>query len=185
MKSFKNVLDISGYFIGKIEEDDICLDMTLGKGNDFIKILDRLETGHAYGFDIQDLAIEKTRLRLEDYDPASYSLIKDSHHKILDYVHDQVDFAIYNLGYLPSGDKTIITRPDTTIESLKSLLSILSPKGLIVLSFYLGHEGGFEEYEKTLAYLEDLDQKKYSVLNFRYINQINNPPQVVVIERLE
>lgn len=184
MKSFKNALDISSFFINQLEGDEICVDMTLGKGNDLIKILDRLDKGHVYGFDIQALALEKTRKRLEGKKQA-YSLIQDGHENILNYLEGPVDFAIYNLGYLPSGDKKIITQGESTLASLKALLSILNDGGLVVMSFYLGHDGGQEEYDRTMGYLEELDQKDYSVLNFRYINQINKPPQVVVIEKVK
>lgn len=48
----------------------------------------------------------------------------------------------FNLGYLPGGDKTIITEPRTTLEALKVSKDILMPGGLISLVVYVGHPGG-------------------------------------------
>lgn len=45
------------------------------------------------------------------------------HHK------GHIDAAIFNLGYLPKGDKSIVTKPDTTIQAINSLLSLMSIEG--------------------------------------------------------
>lgn len=49
----------------------------------------------------------------------------------------------FNLGYLPGGDKTIITKPETTLPALEAAKGILMPGGLISLVVYVGHPGGW------------------------------------------
>ena len=49
----------------------------------------------------------------------------------------------FNLGYLPGGDKTLITEPKTTLEALNVAKDILMPGGLISLVVYVGHPGGW------------------------------------------
>lgn len=49
----------------------------------------------------------------------------------------------FNLGYLPGGDKTLITEPQITLEALNVAKDILMPGGLISLVVYVGHPGGW------------------------------------------
>jgi hypothetical protein len=49
----------------------------------------------------------------------------------------------FNLGYLPGGDKTIITKPETTLIALEAAKGILMAGGLISLVVYVGHPGGW------------------------------------------
>jgi hypothetical protein len=50
--------------------------------------------------------------------------------------------AVFNLGYLPGGDKSIVTNPNSTIDAIEQLLQIMAPEGIIVLVIYHGHEEG-------------------------------------------
>lgn len=49
----------------------------------------------------------------------------------------------FNLGYLPGGDKGMITRSETTLLALEAAKRILMPGGLISLVVYVGHPGGW------------------------------------------
>ena len=57
-----------------------------------------------------------------------------------DYGH--IDAAIFNLGYLPKGDKSVVTKPQTTIAAIEDIFQILSKEGIIVLVIYHGHPEG-------------------------------------------
>lgn len=48
----------------------------------------------------------------------------------------------FNLGYLPGGDKTVITTSKTTLLALEAAERILMPGGLISMVVYIGHPGG-------------------------------------------
>lgn len=48
----------------------------------------------------------------------------------------------FNLGYLPGGEKQVITRSETTLLALEAAKRILAPGGLISIVVYLGHPGG-------------------------------------------
>ena len=56
--------------------------------------------------------------------------------------HGKVTGAIFNLGYLPGGDKSIVTKPSTTISAIEQLLEIMAPEGIIVFVIYHGHPEG-------------------------------------------
>ncbi|MDO5717564.1 MAG: class I SAM-dependent methyltransferase, partial [Tissierellia bacterium] len=115
----------------------------------------------------------------------SFKLINDGHENILNYVNIKIDLFIYNLGYLPGSNKQIKTTAKSTLKSLKvSIENLLNIGGIIFMVFYTGHDGGYEEYEIVVNYLKKLNQKKYSIIRHEYINQKNNPPILIIIERL-
>lgn len=181
-----NTLQISRDIINKhVKEGNIVLDCTVGNGNDTI-LLARLvgETGKVYGFDIQNKAIEITlkQLACESINNR-VMLIEDGHENIDFYIQDKLDFVIYNLGYLPKGDKTIKTNKDTTLISLKKSLDLLSDNGIILITCYIGHDGGLEEKNVVETFLSNLDQKSYNVIKYEFINQRNFPPILYGIEK--
>ena len=94
---------------------------------------------------------------------------------------EKIDLGIYNLGYLPGGDKALITKGDSTVNSINSALKILNPGKVLIITAYKGHKGAMEEYKSVMEYVSTLDQKKYSVMNVNFPNQRNNPPEVITV----
>lgn len=168
-----------------VKEGQVVLDCTVGNGNDTL-ILGKCvgPTGKVYGFDIQKEAIERTKEKLacENLDK-HVILILDGHENIDLYVKEEVDFVIYNLGYLPRGDKNIITKKETTLVSLEKALGLLKEHGVLLITCYIGHEGGLEEKNAVENFLMSLDQKQYNVLKHEFINQKNKPPILFSIEK--
>lgn len=70
---------------------------------------------------------------------------------------------MFNLGYLPGGDKQIVTRSDTTIRALSLVLPLLSRTGALSVIAYAGHPGGMEETKAVVAWARRLDPERYSV----------------------
>lgn len=173
-----------------LKQGDIAVDATCGNGNDTL-FLSKLvgDSGHVYSFDIQEQAIETTKGLLQANEKHNITYIHDSHAKVNQYIpealHGKIGGAIFNLGYLPRSDKQIITKGDSTITAVNSLLPYIKKEALIVIVIYYGHEGGAEEKEEVLQFVKQLDQKQYSVLQYQFINQKNNPPFVVAIEKKE
>ena len=65
--------------------------------------------------------------------------------------------GIFNLGYLPSADKSVITRPQTTIEALEKLCHLLVKGGRIAIMIYYGHEGGDLERDAVLGFCQSVE----------------------------
>ena len=64
--------------------------------------------------------------------------------------------AVFNLGYLPGGDKSIATCPKTTAVAIREAAKLLGCGGVITVLAYVGHDGGAEEasaVENVLAQL--------------------------------
>ncbi len=90
---------------------------------------------------------------------------------------------IFNLGYLPGKDHNITTKAETTIKALKKSLKLLDDNGIVLLVIYYGHESGKEEKAALEKFTSKLDQKVYNVMKNSFINQVNNPPLLICIEK--
>lgn len=99
------------------------------------------------------------------------------------FVNSTIAAAIFNLGYLPGGDKGVTTTGKTTIAAIEQLFNRLKQGGLIVLVVYHGHPQGKKEKNELLAYVESLPQEKAHAATYQFINQKNDPPFVVAIEK--
>jgi len=172
-----------------VKPGDFVVDATVGNGHDTVFLAGLVgENGMVYGFDIQAEAIAATRERLSQLGLLKHVTIFHGGHeqlsaKIPTDVHGKLTGAIFNLGYLPGSDKTIVTRPETTIAAIEQLLDIMAPEGTIVLVIYHGHEQGAVERDILLQYCQQLDQRTAHVLQYQFINQQNNPPFIVAIEK--
>ena len=137
-----------------VTEESICADLTAGNGNDTLYLAKKAK--HVYAFDIQAQAIENTKEKVKDY--TNVTCILDSHVHVKNYIHQPVDFAIFNFGYLPKGDKNITTMKETSLQAVQNVLDILHPQGLLCLCFYPGHEEGAKEKDYVLDYLLKQEQ---------------------------
>jgi hypothetical protein len=145
----------------------LAIDATVGNGYDSLFLGHRVgPKGKVIGFDVQKAALAGAREILKFVGSISrVSLIHDSHTRVADYlpVGATIDGAMFNLGYLPRGNRQIITRPDTTVQALQSVLEHLAEKGRVTLLVYRGHEGGVPEYEGVRRFLEGLPGDKWLV----------------------
>ena len=160
----------------------IAVDMTVGNGNDSEFLLSH-NIKYLYGFDIQKRAIEITQNRLEKSNYSNFMLFQDNHKEIKRYIQEKVDLLVYNLGYLPKGNKEITTKGIAVVESLKKGLDLLLQGGMVWITFYPGHPAGYEESIMILDFVKGLDQRKFHVLKMDYINQINYPPFSIALEK--
>lgn len=179
VETAKQIMDIY------IKEGMFVCDATVGNGNDTVLLAKKVgEEGQVIGFDIQEIAINNTMNILEKNNLNSrVNLILDGHENLDKYITNQIDFFIFNLGYLPSGDKNLVTDLETSLMGIKKSLELLKKNGLGLITCYIGHDGGLEEKEGIEEYLTNLNQKEYNVMEFNFKNQKNNPPILYAIER--
>lgn len=170
-----------------VQPGEICIDATMGNGND-TALLSRLagESGKVIAFDIQQMALNNTKEKLlKEECPQNYKLILDSHENMGEYAEkESISCITFNLGYLPGGDHTKATKGDSSIRAIETGLNLLKKKGLMTVCIYSGGDSGFEERDKVLAYLKELDSKKYLVIISEYANRPNNPPIPVLIVKI-
>jgi len=188
MKPFKmnNAVSLLWELIpGFISEGDTVVDATVGNGKD-TEALCRLvgERGSVIGFDIQAEALNRASELLREAVPGhAVTLIQRCHSELKDHVKTPVSLVLFNLGYLPGGDKTVTTRSETTLEAMEEALELLQPGGKLAAVLYPGHPEGNMEAEVVRAWSSGLDQRAYTTLLTSFANQINHPPQLLLIEK--
>lgn len=175
------------------------VDCTVGNGHDTLFLAKKAgKGGHVYGFDVQASAIQATKQRLDEArqklestgqrgsnqdQMAEVTLFHKGHENLSACISEEVDIVVYNLGYLPRHDKSITTMTTTTIESVKQAMSLIKPGGVVSVIAYPGHEEGANELAGLTALLKNIDQNEFDVLKSEFINQMNRPPILFLIEK--
>jgi len=138
----------------------LAVDATVGNGYDTLFLAHRVgPRGKVLGFDVQKAALAGARELLKFVGSLDrVSLIHDSHSRLEDHLPPgaTIQAAMFNLGYLPRGNRQIITRGDTTVAALRAILDHLAARGRVTLLAYRGHAGGPEEYTELRLFLEQL-----------------------------
>lgn len=165
----------------------IAVDATVGNGNDTLFLAETVgEAGWVYGFDIQAQAIQITTKRLKKAGQVKQvHLVQYPHQKpwsavIPERFFGKIDAVMFNLGYLPHGNRSIITRPNSTITACRQALKWLKPRGLMTLMLYNGHEGGQEEAENVIAWSRQLQADRYLTMLHQSPNRLHAPMLMVI-----
>lgn len=66
--------------------------------------------------------------------------------------------VMFNLGYLPSGNRDLITLPETTLTALDTSVKLLEPGGLLTVIVYPAHDGGSKEAFHVDKWFEALNR---------------------------
>lgn len=179
-----------------IKTNDVVVDATMGNGYD-TQFLAELGA-NVYAFDVQEEALNATEKRLDDAGIKNQifeknlsnllteplvNLVLSGHEKLSEYVKEPIKAAIFNLGYLPKTDKSVVTKADTTLTALDALTNQLVVSGRIAIMIYYGHEGGKEEKDAVIKWTSSLPQKDWEVTSYAPLNQIHTPPILVLIEK--
>ena len=143
------------YWQSHLKPSDFAIDATCGNGHDTLFLSQRLPQGTVFALDIQENAIQKTKERLSGAANVHYFCQSHAHLKALP-LPSPPQLIVYNLGYLPGGDKSITTMTEKTLESIGEALSILDENGALSITCYPGHEEGMREEEEFLSFLMTL-----------------------------
>ncbi len=160
------------FILNHLHEGDVAVDFTMGNGYDTLFLSKTVgESGRVFAFDIQPDALKSTENRLKENNaPENYQLICDSHHKVADYVKTKIKAGMFNLGYLPGGDKSITTKRETTLSAIETAISMLDRDAILLIAVYPGHKEGEIEGELINEMLEVLNRKQFCCVKFRIIN---------------
>ena len=162
---------------------DVAIDATVGNGHDTLFLAACVaETGRVYGFDVQTRAIEATRQRLMDHQMLDrVRLIHASHAKMADYVDAGVKGIMFNLGYLPGADKTLVTLLETTLQAVDASCRLLKEGGVMTVLAYPGHVGGDVETAALRDWCQRLDAQRFqSELILSHHDQATAPRLFVI-----
>ena len=136
-----------------VTKDDYVIDATIGNGNDTLFLATLVTNGKVFGYDIQKAAIVATKEKVKDF-PNVY-LYQESHENMINLkLNKKIKIILFNLGYLPKGDKNITTKAYSTLKAIQNGLNILATNGKILVVIYPGHAEGKKEKEVILNWLE-------------------------------
>ncbi len=168
-----------------LHEGQKVIDATCGNGNDTLFLAERVgATGKVYAFDVQEQALAETRKLLSERQQLDrVELIRDSHENFARYVDSAVDAIIYNLGYLPGGQKEITTNTASTLYSLQEGMKILADGGFISIVAYPGHPQGEQEANEIEKLLRGLPAPPWYVLTYKRLNSLKPSPYLIFIKK--
>lgn len=148
------------YWRSWLRPDDTVIDATCGNGKDTQILASLVPQGKVYSMDIQVDAIENAKKHVTSpnvvfllQSHADFSPIKEA------------KLVVYNLGYLPGGDKSVTTMTETTLRSVELALTISQA---VCITCYPGHPEGAKETNNLLEWVQKLDQKRWKVAFYQW-----------------
>jgi len=158
----------------------IAIDATCGNGFDTLYLAEQVgSTGVVYGMDIQERAIKSVRKKLIEKGMLSKCRLVVGCHSQLSLIVNPihagfVSVVMFNLGYLPLGNKSIVTRPETTLAALEQASEMVRPGGLITVLAYPGHAGGLEEANCVANWVGRCEMS-FQAEKFQDLDNANSP----------
>jgi len=188
---FQSHLDLAHhYWQQNVQIGDRVIDATCGNGHDTLKLCQltlSIDKGKVYAIDIQSQAIESTRIFLGTH--LSLDLMKRV--ELQQYCHSSfpdailpgsIKLIVYNLGYLPGGNKAHTTQLETTLKSLNQAQKLLTQGGIISVTCYPGHPEGAKEQEALVAYASHLSPREWSCCQHVWLNR-SQAPSLLLIQK--
>lgn len=160
----KNHLDLAHFYWKKtVSEHDTVIDATCGNGYDTLFLAELNVKIIAY--DIQLEAIEATRTKVP------HALFRHQSHA--QFEESEAALIVYNLGYLPGGDKNLTTRCSTTLQSLQYAVQIATKA--LSITCYPGHDEGAKEEKMVIDFAATLNPKIWHVCYHQWLNRHKSP----------
>ncbi|WP_169334382.1 class I SAM-dependent methyltransferase [Rubritalea marina] len=169
-----------------VQPGDTVIDGTLGNGHDALFLAQLVgSNGLVVGFDVQKEAIvaSQSRMYQNGIHKRAYQFYHAGHQHMLEYAKGPIAAIMFNLGYLPLGDKSVITQAETTLIALQRSLRILRHKGVLTVMCYPGHPGGAEEVHSIEKWVKQLPREYFRVMSYTPMNAPNMPAFMIAIEK--
>jgi|MDSY01.1.fsa_nt_gb SAM-dependent methyltransferase len=182
-----------------LQRGDLAVDCTAGNGYDTVCLARLCREGHVVAMDVQQEALDATRLRLLQDDQVDLRRVTFFHgnHKDLSAVDatssssyssscsssdtengsggGAVKAFVYNLGYLPGSDRSVRTVAEDTLISLRGARDRTARGGIVCVTCYRGHDGGAEELAAVRDEMSSWDQCEFRVVEHRPLNWPRSP----------
>ena len=156
--------------IKNFKNKNIAIDATCGNGHDTIYLSKYFK--NVYSFDIQELAIKRTKQKL--YYINNVELYVDDFNNISSY-NIKPNLIIFNLGFLPGSNRKIKTQDYTPELAIRSCYNTLNDNGIIIICSYRAHDGGMDEFNKIINEIKDL--------NYTIKEKYKNNEALIVIKK--
>ena len=152
-----------------LSSGDVAIDATAGNGFDTKFLSESVgPEGQVFAFDIQAEAITRTQAKLDSVGATNVTLFCETHAELERSIprsfHGRVGAIMFNLGYLPRGDKDVVTKTQSTLAALNAGVTLLRPEGIVTIVAYTAHAGGLEETQAIEAWLNTLDRQTFEIV---------------------
>ncbi|MHC1747378.1 MAG: class I SAM-dependent methyltransferase [Cellulosilyticaceae bacterium] len=171
---------IEGHLKSMGKENAIAIDATVGNGFDLLFLAQQATLKQIIGFDIQPQAITTSYAKIKDVKDKEIRLIAASHHLVNQFVSQPIDVAMFNLGYLPTADKEVVTCTETTLQAIDCVLNQLAEGGICTIMTYPGHAEGMKEH-LAIAEFFDTHYDKNKTMFKLSIEQTKRPCPVLYV----
>lgn len=176
---------------------DLAVDLTAGKGRDTFALATAVGSqGQVVAFDLQASAIRQAAVFLQKQgfvvhdwsgeqevpEQSGIFLLERCHSRLNAFLQRPVRAIIANLGYLPGGDRSLVTHVDSTLAALQQSLELLAPGGRLAVTVYPAHPGGSDEGSAVSRLFSDLSSECWQVLSLNVSNCLE-APYLLVAER--
>ncbi|MFZ5596598.1 MAG: class I SAM-dependent methyltransferase [Bacillota bacterium] len=163
----------------------VAVDATAGNGHDTLFLAENVGPGgKVYALDIQEEALRAAMKRLDAAGVCERVFFLQRGHEEMGSIIDRpVDAVMFNLGYLPGGDKTVATKPGTTIAGLTAAMKLLRPGGRMSVVAYTGHAGAREEAGAVGRLLSGVEEKNFHVQKMVFWNSCKDSPELYFVTR--
>lgn len=143
-----------------------------GNGQDTLFLAKTFAAERVLAVDVQPAAIEKTAALLAQHGITGVGLVCADHATELERLAQpeglgragQFGAVMFNLGYLPGGNHSLVTRADTTVRAISAARLLLREGGVMTVLCYRGHAGGMEEYAAVLLDSQQQQQCQVDVI---------------------
>jgi SAM-dependent methyltransferase len=168
-----------------LRDGDSAVDATCGNGHDTLLLAGLVGArGHVWGFDIQGQAIDETGRRLAAAGLSNrVTLLQRGHEELAEHVTAPLQAVLFNLGYRPGGDRSIMTRPETTATALEQSVALLVAGGIVLVAVYPGHGGGAEEQSTVEGWAARLNPRTHHCWRMGQTNVTLDAPYLLLAQR--
>jgi len=161
-----------------IQEGDYVIDATCGNGHDTLMLAAAVgREGDVLAIDLQREAIDATKSLMDEHEMNQVCFAQTnfkSMKKFSSFAFPDRDPSaiVFNLGYLPGGDKSFTTTEEDSLQAVKDALDLIKKDGVVTVVLYGGHEEGAKEKQAILDFASTLPSKEYHVVYAQmYIRQ--------------
>ena len=172
-----------------VKEGDYVIDATCGNGHDTLCLAEAVGAGgDVLALDLQRQALDNSKALLAEHDwkqvcfaQANFADMK--RYSSFAFPDQRPSAVIFNLGYLPGGDKSITTTVEDSLRGIQAALELIQYDGIVTVVLYSGHEEGAREKATILKFARALPSKDFHVVYAQMLNQQKNPPEVLWITK--
>jgi glycine/D-amino acid oxidase-like deaminating enzyme len=164
------------------------VDATAGNGRDTVFLAGLVGAGgRVIAFDVQPLALERTRRRLAAGGFRNVVMHLRDHAELAAAVpgsdRGRVGAVMFNLGFLPGGDRARTTSAGSTVRALESALEFLRAGGVATVIAYPASSSGAAEADAVRRCLNRLPPNRFMVREVQSDGLNPGTPILFVVRR--